>query len=103
MPPRLVFSSVYRSLVIRTRPSIRPPRIAQITPRRGFADEVDRKPADGPNQNVLGNVSEEAADISRVKGETQPELNQGTPIQDVRLSIAPQIWHLWLQKDSWFC
>lgn len=100
MPPRLVFSSVYRSLVIRTRPSIRPPQIAQITPRRGFADEVDRKPADGPNQNVLGNVSEEAADINRVTGETQPELNQGTPIQDVRLSIALQIWHHWLKKDS---
>lgn len=86
MPPRLAFARIYRSLAIRTGPSVAPPRIIQIASRRGFADQ--KKPESNPNQNVLGSVSEEAADISRITGETQPELNQGTLIQDVRLSTA---------------
>lgn len=87
MPPRLVLSRVCRSLTIRTRPSIAPPppRIFQIASRRAFADE--KQPAGGSNQNGLGGVSEEAADISRVMGQTQPELSQGTPVQDVRSEL----------------
>ena len=88
MPPRLVFSSACRSLAIRTRPSIRPPRVIQVASRRGFADGIDRKQASDRAQNPLGSVSEEAADVSRVTGETQPEINQGTPVQYVRLSMA---------------
>lgn len=49
--------------------------------RRGFADE--KQPADGPNQDVLGHVSEEAADMGDVTGETKPDLGQGTPVQEV--------------------
>lgn len=90
MPPRLVFSSVCRSLAIRTRPSIRPPQIIRIAARRGFADG-DRKPENNRSQNALGSVSEEAAQISKVTGGAGPELGQGTPVQDVSLSIAPNV------------
>ena len=87
MPPRLVFSSVSRSLAIRTRPSIRPPRIIQIASHRGFADDR-QSVSDRAAQNPLGHVSEEAAAISRVTGETQPEINQGTRVQDVRYQLC---------------
>jgi small subunit ribosomal protein S7 len=53
--------------------------------RRSFADEKDPKPAIGLNQDVLGNVNEEAADIGKVTGETQPNLEQGRPVKEVRL------------------
>lgn len=89
MPPRLNFCAASRSLARRTRPSynLHQPRILQITSRRGFADERTPKPATGPNQDVLGHVSEEAVDISKVTGETEPDLGQGTPVQEVYLSI----------------
>lgn len=86
MPPRLNIFGASRSLALRSRPSIasRQPRIFQAASRRGFADEKDPKPAAGPNQDVLPHVSEEAADIGRITGETEPDLGQGTPVQEVR-------------------
>jgi small subunit ribosomal protein S7 len=86
MPPRLNFFGASRSLAIRARPSIasRQPRILPVVSRRGFADEKDPNPPTGPNEDVLGHVSEEAADMGRITGETEPDLDQGTPVQDVR-------------------
>jgi small subunit ribosomal protein S7 len=86
MPPRLNPYGASRSLAIRSRPSIasHQPRVWQAASRRGFADEKDPKPATGPNQDVLGHVSEEAADMGKVTGETEPDLGQGTPVQEVR-------------------
>jgi small subunit ribosomal protein S7 len=89
MPPRLNFCRASRSLAIRPRPSItlyKSP-IAQVASRRGFADEKDSNGATGPNQDVLGHVSEEAADVSKVKGETGPDLGQGTPVQEVGRNV----------------
>ena len=85
MPPRLNVFGVSRSLAIRPRPSIasRQPRILPVVSQRGFADEKDPNPSKGPNEAGLGHVSEEAADLGRVMGETQPDLGQGTPVQDV--------------------
>jgi len=58
---------------------------------RGYADERDQPPATGPNEDVAGHVSEEAAQINRITGETEPDVGQGTPVQDVRGSpSAPQ-------------
>jgi small subunit ribosomal protein S7 len=90
MPPRLNFYGASRSLTIRSRPSIasRQPGIVQVVARRGFA-EKEKKPATGPNQDVLPHVSEEAADIGRVKGETKPDIEQGTPVHDVCLETIP--------------
>lgn len=56
--------------------------------RRGFADEKSPKPATGPNQDVLGSVSQEAADVGKVTGEEEPDLSQGTPVQEVWFHCA---------------
>ncbi|TVY19903.1 Mitochondrial 37S ribosomal protein S7 [Lachnellula arida] len=84
MPPRLNFHGASRSLAIRSRPSIalRQSRIAQVTARRGYAEKEEQPPA-GPNQGGLPHVSEEAADYGRVTGETQPDVGQGTPVQEI--------------------
>jgi small subunit ribosomal protein S7 len=99
MPPRLVFSRACRSLAVRTRPLTVQPRILQIASRRGFADEKDPKPASGRNQDVLGHVSEEAAHIGKVTGETGPDVGQGTPVQDVRLQISSPETSTLLEND----
>ncbi|RDW94412.1 ribosomal protein S7 [Coleophoma crateriformis] len=81
MSPRLNLFRASRSLAIRSKSSVSPyqPRIFQTTARRGFADEK----ATGPNQDVLGHVSEEAADMGDITGETKPDLGQGTPVQEI--------------------
>ncbi|KAL3423774.1 37S ribosomal protein S7, mitochondrial [Phlyctema vagabunda] len=85
MPPRLNLLGASRSLAIRARPSIasRQPRVFQSVSvaRRGFADQ--KQPTGGPNQDVLGHVSEEAADMGDITGETKPDLGQGTPVQEI--------------------
>jgi small subunit ribosomal protein S7 len=85
MPPRLNFCRASWSIAARSRPSIilYQSRIVPLVSRRGFADEKDSNVTTGPNQDVLGNVSEEAADIGKVKGETELDLGRGTPIQEV--------------------
>jgi small subunit ribosomal protein S7 len=37
----------------------------------------------GPNTDQLPHASEEAAAVSKIKGETGPDLDQGTPVQEV--------------------
>jgi small subunit ribosomal protein S7 len=85
MPPRLNFFGASRSLIRRSRTSVASyqPRILPVVSRRGFADEKNSNTPKGPNEDVLGHVSEEAADVGRVIGETEPDLGQGTPVQDV--------------------
>lgn len=41
------------------------------------------EPGPGPNQDQLPHVSEEAAATSKIKGETGPEIEQGTPVQEI--------------------
>jgi small subunit ribosomal protein S7 len=53
---------------------------------RGVADTSDKTPTEkprGPNQDVLPHVSEEASMTADITGEEGPELEQGTPIQEV--------------------
>ncbi|KAF8866713.1 30S ribosomal protein-like protein S7 [Acephala macrosclerotiorum] len=85
MPPRLNLLGASRSLAVRSRPSIasQQPPISLAASRRGYADEKDPKPATGPNQDALGHVSEEAADVGRITGETEPDLGQGKSVQDI--------------------
>ena len=93
MPPRLNLYGASLSLSIRTRPSIASckPINLHVATGRGFADDKEQKPAaTKPNQDILGHVSEEAADMGRVTGETQPDFGQGTPVQQVRL--LPAMW-----------
>lgn len=94
MPPRLPhLRAAGRALTLRTRPSVAipvPVRIAlPAQSRRGYAEKKNSdsgsgaEPATGPNQDVLGHVSEEAAAVGKVLGETQPDISQGTPVQEV--------------------
>ena len=86
MPPRLNFLGASRSLVIRARPSIASyqPRILPVVSRRGFAEEKEQDALAGPNQGGgIGHVSEEAADMAEITGETGPDLGQATPVQEV--------------------
>lgn len=75
-----VFGTV-RSLAIRTRPSIYSAQRAQFlsASRRAYADESPK----GPNKDVLGHVSEEAAELGEITGETKPDLGQGIPAQEI--------------------
>ena len=93
MPPRLNLLGASRSIAIRSRPSIasRQPRLLPRASQRYFADEKTPEsppPATRPNQDVLGHVSEEAADMGKVTGETGPDLGQGTPVQEVCFPIS---------------
>ncbi|KAI9817999.1 MAG: hypothetical protein M1832_004520 [Thelocarpon impressellum] len=53
---------------------------------RSLADSSERGLAEeprGPNQDVLPHVSEEAAATGDITGEGGPELDQGTPVQEI--------------------
>jgi len=53
--------------------------------RRCFADDKTPSPRSNPNPtgSGIGHVSEEAAEVSDITGETGPDLGQGTPVQEV--------------------
>lgn len=88
MPPRLhLFTSRFAALWAK-------PRIAQcpVAPiqRRSASDSSKDFPVaetpKGPNQEQLPHVSEEAAALGQVTGETAPDIEEhGTPIQEVRI------------------
>lgn len=94
MPPRLNLLAVSRAFPIRTKAPIerwRPTAITQLcTPRnRGYVDSSKDLPISpdqkGPNteQNAIPHVSEEAAAMKKSMGQTPPELEQGTPIEEI--------------------
>ncbi|KZF19226.1 ribosomal protein S7 [Xylona heveae TC161] len=98
MPPRLSLLPLGRPLTILSRPIAAPtarPTIALASASvrsqnlcRGFADDKkapvdDVPPKVGPNMDHLPHVSEEAAALGRITGEGGPELEQGTPIQEI--------------------
>ena len=45
--------------------------------------------AKGPNMDQLPHISEEAAATAEITGNKGPDLQQGTPIQEVRPSLQP--------------
>ncbi|MCJ1445830.1 MAG: hypothetical protein MMC23_006335 [Stictis urceolatum] len=64
------------------------PSYVRVASRRHISSDEkplpkNDKPGPGPNQEQLPHVSEEAAAISKTKGEQAPELEQGTPVQDI--------------------
>lgn len=48
------------------------------------------EPGPGPNQDQSPHVSEEAAATGRITGEGGPEIEQGTPVQEVRIPKLKQ-------------
>jgi hypothetical protein len=87
MPPRLHFCNVGRSLAVRLRPSIGFRTLVQlrIASRSSFTDKEVLSPATSPNQDILGHVGEETANIRRVTGGIQPDIGRETPAKEVRL------------------
>ncbi|KAI9838361.1 MAG: hypothetical protein M1819_005629 [Sarea resinae] len=90
MPPRLNLLRASRPIAL--RPKVAPPSWAvqpmrlRIVPVRTFADE--KRPSSeiqpkGPNMDPLPHVSEEAAALGDITGEGGPELEQGTPVQEI--------------------
>ena len=97
MPPRLhlIRSGLARSIQSRpwTISSNVTPLCLRPAARRGIsADEKPlpqaEGPGPGPNQEQLPHVSEEAAEIGKITGKGGPEIEQGTPIQEVGCAIC---------------
>ncbi|KAK7613903.1 30S ribosomal protein-like protein S7 [Phyllosticta citricarpa] len=91
MPPRTSLFAPARSLALRSKgvaPQWHTARFAPVV-RRGFADDSsnskdDSKPEPkGPNTEPLPHVSEEARDMAKIQGKQSPEIEQGTPIDEV--------------------
>ncbi|KAL9623747.1 MAG: hypothetical protein Q9160_001977 [Pyrenula sp. 1 TL-2023] len=86
MPPRLRLIN-RQSLNITSR-CYAPPSWLSTKPsaRSITADEKPLPTSEqpkGPNQDQLPHVSEEAADMSKITGEGGPDLDQGTPVQEI--------------------
>jgi small subunit ribosomal protein S7 len=60
--------------------SISQPLVAKLSTKNELPVSADKK---GPNTDTLPSISEEAASISKAKGEKGPELEQGTPVQEI--------------------
>lgn len=92
MPPRIPVLRSIRAIDSHPKCSrVAPPVSALcyrlVTRRHITADEKPLPQADGPgpgpNQNQLPHVSEEAAATAKITGEVGPDLDQGTPVQEV--------------------
>ncbi|KAF1992044.1 ribosomal protein S7 [Aulographum hederae CBS 113979] len=91
MPPRIPFLSAPRALSVRSRP-IAPANQCLLLARRqtqcrNYSDpKKDLPKADGlkgPNTETLPSISEEAASMASTAGTEGPDLEQGTPVEEV--------------------
>ena len=91
MPPRLYFLSISRTIAFRPKAPVSAWRngwTTRISPLcRNFADSKD-PPTAGRSKNLdtqpLPHVSEEAAEAADIMGSMGPEIEQGTPVEEVR-------------------
>ena len=91
MPPRLYFLSISRTIAFRPKAPVSAwhnewtTRISPLC--RNFADSKD-PPTAGRSKNLdtqpLPHVSEEAAKAADIMGSKGPEIEQGTPVEEVR-------------------
>lgn len=98
MPPRLNISALSRSIAFRPKPQVQwPARSAlRVAPShaRTYADAPpyadQNAPAQDRSQNPssepIEHVSEEAAKTAQIMGEEGPDVNQGTPVEDVSVT-----------------
>lgn len=95
MPPRLNVSAFSRSIAFRPKPQFQwPARSAlRVAPSqcRTYADAPPYADQNAPAQDrshkpssePIEHVSEEAAKTAQIMGEKGPDVNQGTPVEDV--------------------
>ncbi|KAJ9631205.1 uncharacterized protein PV06_03998 [Exophiala oligosperma] len=91
MPPRLhLFTS--RSVTLRPKTSAPPKSFARAAlQRRTASDDASKKPAttpvgpdtQGPTVDQLPHVTEEQAALDKSMGENPPDIEQGTPVQEI--------------------
>lgn len=95
MPPRLNLLAAPRSLALRPRAAPRQWHATRIaaapsTVRRCYADDASKKDLPesqdqkGPNTETLPHVTEEARDMAKMRKMPPPEVEQGTPVDEVR-------------------
>lgn len=90
-PPMPPPPAPFRACVFRARPrgAIRPIRSSNITIRglteKNNPDKLPEAPQGepGPNTQQQEHVSEEAAKIAKIQGGEGPDLEQGTPVEEV--------------------
>ena len=85
MPPRISLTSLARALPVRPRPAA--PWSPLLAPVRPFSDAKDPPYADRSTRTdtePLPTISEEAAQTTHATGGTGPEVNKGTPVEEVR-------------------
>jgi small subunit ribosomal protein S7 len=51
--------------------------------RRNYATDPNQSGGAGPNMNQQEHISEEAAKIEKIRGGSGPDLEMGTPVQEV--------------------
>jgi small subunit ribosomal protein S7 len=86
MAPRLNLLSTSRTLTFRSRPRIIHESLHQSSIRplaARFSSQKDAEPPKDPSTETLPSISEETAAIDKIKGTQAPELDQGTPVQDI--------------------
>ena len=91
MAPRISLFTA-RSVAFRTKPLIPQKRIAPgpafLQQQRAATDDAlkhDSNEFRGANESQLPHVTEEAAATDKIMGETPPDIDQGTPVQEVSL------------------
>ena len=97
MPPRLLSRSTFRTGFGLSRASgYACPGYVRLALRYyssqddGPLSKAD-KSGSGPNQQQLPHVSEEAAAMSKITGEQGPELEKGTPVQEVQAKFEEML------------
>jgi len=86
MAPRLNLLSTSRTLTFRFRPHIFHESLRQSPTKPLIARYSSGKDEETPspsNTDSLPSISEETAAIDKIKGTQAPELEQGTPVQDI--------------------
>lgn len=85
-----------RDATCRNRPQALKRKIAPLIQTRlaaGDPVKFTQMPpgAKGPNEDQLPHVSEEQAAMDKVTGATPPDIEQGTPVQEVSLQRSPSL------------
>ncbi|KAH0558942.1 hypothetical protein GP486_004433 [Trichoglossum hirsutum] len=102
MPPRLNLLRSARTAFTRSTPSLASravaPCVFRCVPAREHSDsEKPQHKPNGPSREVPPHVTEEAVALGKAYGEGGPEIEQGTPVQEIlkrdpkSLEKAPQV------------
>lgn len=107
MPPRVGLFAFTRAIAHRPKVAVGRWQNERIAAPlfRGFADSRDLPETQdnkGPNTDTLPHITEEAAAMSKIRGGEGPDIEQGTPVEEVRhhdhKALCPNVWRLQRKK-----